>query len=137
MLAARKSAFETFIQLINRAPNIVRIGPGVDRLEVWTMTGDIEAYDTRFPTIECMVDELGIKSLRSKNGEVDLWLWDDPMGFRGPSKGIAYSTKPVAPLYGSVDDPARTPPVFIAKDPDLIYARIAPNWYAFYDFAQE
>jgi hypothetical protein len=28
-------------------------------------------------------------------------------------------------------------PVFIAKDPDLIYARIAPNWYAFYDFAQE
>ena len=58
-----------------------------------------------------------------------MWLgppsWKDRV-----SKGIVYSSNRMAPLYGSVDSPARDK----VRPPGRIYARIEADWYVFWDW---
>lgn len=130
-LTAHGGEFARFVQLCNRAPRVEHIRKD-DHVEVATVAGNLGADDQREKAIELMTDDLGILSLTSDdNGGLYLELWVDKHGFRGPVKGIVYSTKPLAPLFQNVDS-ARGHLRENEAPRDEIYARLAPNWYAYY-----
>jgi hypothetical protein len=129
MFSSRREDFAHFMQLCKRSPRITIIYYGNEDDIGTTARRYLATNDPRRLSIRRAANDLGIKALRIYDGKWDFILWTDPSSFRGPSKGMLYSTKTMAPLYQSIDRPARDK----EDSTETIYARIAPNWYVYYD----
>ena len=132
--------FGTFLQLCARKPRILFADTIREPLRLETASGHLAANDPRYPVVKQMMNDLGIIRFEARLGAAEFHLWQDTSSLRGgPYEGLLYTRKHESPIFQSVDLPfnkARDPgndPSIDKRSSDRSYARLAPNWYIFYD----
>lgn len=130
-LRVHKQDFDYIRSVANQRPRITAIVDPDQPVDGETPSGHIPVSDKRIAALRRTMDRLHVVWFDNDDGRATFTMWLGPPSWKDRvSKGIVYSSRAMAPIYGSVDSPARDK----VRPPGRIYARIKPDWYIFWDW---
>ena len=131
-LRIHRQEFAYIRSVAKQRPRIRRIVDPDQPVEGETPSGRIPVSDKRIAVLRRAMDRLHVVWFEDYDGRANFTIWLGPPSWKDRvTKGIVYSSHAMAPLYGSIDSPARDK---VSPPPGRIYARIGTNGYVFWDW---
>src|SRR5947209_2053702 len=127
-----RQEFRYMLSLADRKPRITGLFERDQPVYGETPSGKVPVSDKRIAILRRAMNELHVTWIRNVGDVTTFTVWLGPASLKDRmSKGIAYSSRAVEPIYHDVDASRDK-----RTSSEWMYAPIERNWYVFWDWGE-